>query len=138
MLIGSAVRLKSKNRSGFTLLEILVALVILSLSLGLLLAALSDGAGRSRDAVMQERVASEIESHLDRLGTDIPIVEGVSTGNYASGATWRLSVKPYLLGKSRMNGLQVVLYELMIDVRWGGVRGEKQAVISTLKFALPR
>lgn len=134
MLIGSAVRSASKAQSGFTLLELLAALIVFGASISVLLAIFSSGAQKASDAQMQDRIASEVESHFDRIGSDLALAPGDSTGTYPSGARWQMTIKPYLLGKSRADGLQIVLYELIINVTWGNGRDERRSQVSTLKF----
>ena len=78
------------SAAGFTLLEVIVALVLAGLLLTTLFRAASTGVlatGRAGSAV---GLASSARSLLDRLGADIPVDEGHRQGRLADGTSWSL------------------------------------------------
>lgn len=78
---------------GFTLVEVLVAFVILSLTLASAYAALTGGltwerrAGETASAVLLAR------SHLAEAGISRPLVEGVTEEPLADGRTLRIAMR---------------------------------------------
>ncbi len=81
---------------GFTLLEILVALAILGLSLGVLMQIFSTGlrgAAASKARVVATRLA---ESKLAVVGVEEPLSEGISQGRFDEQYRWRIAVRRLL------------------------------------------
>ena len=78
--------------AGFTLLEVLVALVVLALSLGALFAALSSGLGLLQRSGERVQAALALESTLARLGADIPLVPGRQSGDAGGGLRWEVAI----------------------------------------------
>ncbi|MEI9886380.1 MAG: prepilin-type N-terminal cleavage/methylation domain-containing protein [Rhizomicrobium sp.] len=81
------------DRRGFTLVELLVSLAILSVALAVLLAAISSSLDRSRLGRDEALAQSLVQSLLARAGTEGPLRGG--EGVYAGGYRWRLAVTPY-------------------------------------------
>jgi general secretion pathway protein I len=86
------MRIGSPRRRGFTLIEALAAFAILALSLGQLLRSISAGAENERRADFLMQATADGQSHLARLGTEIPLVEGETGGRYDDGLVWALGV----------------------------------------------
>jgi general secretion pathway protein I len=79
--------------NGFTLLEVLVALVILGLTLAYLSATVSDSLIRAERIDDDDRAIVLADATLARLGNDIPLRLGITQG-VADGLNWRLVVAP--------------------------------------------
>lgn len=77
---------------GFTLVEVLVAFVILSLALGVVFRSLSSGLSHERTARLATERVLAARSLLDRVGQDIPLELGTTEGDFAGGAHWVLTV----------------------------------------------
>jgi general secretion pathway protein I len=84
-----------RREAGFTLVETLAALAILSVALGVLLAVFSDGIRRQGRAERLTMATLQAQSLLARLGVDIPLKTGVATGTLSRGLHWRLQVDRY-------------------------------------------
>ena len=83
-----------KRGRGFTLLEVLVAFVILAVGMGLLLAMLSRGLGQVRRAQDETEASLHAQSLLDSLGVIEPRVEGERSGEFEGGRyRYRLQVR---------------------------------------------
>lgn len=78
---------------GFTLLEVLVALVILGLALGLLTGAIADSLARAERIATEDHAVALADSLLAGLGRDTPLRLGV-TRSHKDNLFWRLSVAP--------------------------------------------
>lgn len=83
------------NEAGFTLIEVLVAFVIIASVFAVVLELLSSGlllGARSNDQRLAVLVA---KSTLDRVGADIPLQAGESSGQTQTGLPWTVSIAPY-------------------------------------------
>ncbi len=79
---------------GFTLVEVLVAFVILAVAVGSAVRSIATGLEHERIADAEVMRLLEARSLIDRLGADIPLVEGERSGRLASGEPWRLTLEP--------------------------------------------
>src|SRR5215831_1791757 len=84
----------SRNSAGFTLLEVVVALVIAGLALVGLFQAGSGGLFAVDTAARAEEALQRAQSHLAAVGRNAALVEGVSEGDDGGGYRWRLRVQP--------------------------------------------
>ncbi|HEY7550098.1 MAG TPA: hypothetical protein VH913_11350 [Hyphomicrobiaceae bacterium] len=104
-----------RSEGGFAILEMLVALAIVALALGVLLAVLTDGIRRQGRA---ERLASAVldaQSLLARVGADAPLRAGVTGGTLANGLRWQLRVEPYGDGADR-KAWPAAAYRVLVEV----------------------
>ncbi len=83
-----------KSRRGFSLIEALAAFAILAMSLGQLLNGVSGGVRNEARADFLLRAARQGASQLEALGVDRPVPYGETSGRYADGLYWFLSVTP--------------------------------------------
>ncbi|MDH3240824.1 MAG: prepilin-type N-terminal cleavage/methylation domain-containing protein [Alphaproteobacteria bacterium] len=121
---------------GFTLIEVLVAFVILALALGALLPALSGslrGARLSGDTLVATAYA---QSLLAGVGVEGGIAEGSFTATLERpGFASRLTVRPWAGGAA--GGDEPRLYEVTARIEWHG-GGRPQAVtLTTTRYARP-
>lgn len=70
----------TSRQAGFSLLEVLVAFVILALSLGVLMRLVSTSLGNIARAEHATQAVTVAQSVLARLGTDSPLTEGAQDG----------------------------------------------------------
>jgi len=127
-----------QNRAGFTLLEVVVALVIAGLALvGLFQAGGSglfaaDAAGRAEEAV--ERA----QSHLAAIGRDAALTAGELTGEDGGGYRWRLSVHPVatrqMPGPDGVTTMQITLYSVAVEISWQNAGHTRSVVLKTLRL----
>lgn len=83
------------GHAGFTLIEVLVALTILSISLAVLMQIMAANLNQLRESSDEATAISLTQSLLDQLGTSIPIRLGESSGDFGNGFVWRVRVEPY-------------------------------------------
>jgi prepilin-type N-terminal cleavage/methylation domain-containing protein len=84
---------KTSNRSrsaGFTLLEVLATLLILSVALGVLWPSFSGGFASLDRSAFHAMALAEARSQLDRLGSEVPLTEGELTGVSERGLSWTI------------------------------------------------
>jgi general secretion pathway protein I len=135
-----------KRQRGFTLLEVMLALALLALAMGLLLAMLSGGLRQVAVAERETEAALHAQSILDSLGTLEPVVPGHKEGETADKRyRWTLDVEkaedPAPLNPGTLapaSGLQggPEIYRVALVVAWGD--GERQKYqVTTLRTRNP-
>lgn len=105
---------------GFSLLEVLVAFVILALSLGVLMRIFSGGLGNIGAAEQYSRAVAIAESKLAAIGVEAPLTEGEDAGRDANGYAWRTAVQRHEGGSPPIEGvlLPIELYRVEVTVTW--------------------
>lgn len=128
---------------GFSLIEVLVAFVVLAGGLGLLIAILSGGMHQVRWAQGQSEAVQVARSALDTIGTVDPIEPGRFTGEAVDGRyQWELLVEPFEDLPAGAPGafddpqaaVQAIrVYRLELELRWGGGGPRERLQMSTLR-----
>lgn len=125
----------SGHDDGFTLVEVLVSFLILSLSLGFLYQSFvtsSRGLTRVREL---EQAAALAETLLARIGNDIPLAVGAREGTFdLEGFSWRtrVSTSDLVEGQDRIRrGLYP--YEVEAEVI-GGKKAQPLVQLRTLRL----
>jgi type II secretory pathway pseudopilin PulG len=77
------------------LLEVLVALLILSMSLGAIFGVFGSAAGMAERVRTERSVAALAQSQLARVGREIPLAPTLIEGTTADGFTWKVDIEPY-------------------------------------------
>jgi type II secretory pathway pseudopilin PulG len=84
--------------SGFTVIEVLIAFICVSLGLVSVYTALALHYRQAGLAELHNSTLLYAESQLDAVGHSIPLVPGEFVGRYANGARWRLAINPIEVG----------------------------------------
>lgn len=82
----------SKNNSGFGMIEVVVAFVMLSLALGVLLGGLTVGMRNTDRAAQAGLAVLYAQSLLAETGSVTPLAEGESSGRTDSGYRWKRQI----------------------------------------------
>jgi general secretion pathway protein I len=82
----------SARQHGFTLLEVLIALVIAGIALATVFRAASENINATRAAARYQEAISRARSHLD--GTSANLTFGEQDGDDGGGFHWRVQVRP--------------------------------------------
>ncbi|UEM07191.1 prepilin-type N-terminal cleavage/methylation domain-containing protein (plasmid) [Skermanella rosea] len=105
---------------GFTLIETLVAFIILSMAL---LAALQAFSTSLRGISAAEGTGAAVlhaRSKMDEVGITIPLVPGETGGAFADGFRWKAGIEPYPDAYPGEAGtLAVEPYQVSVTVTWG-------------------
>ena len=125
------------RQGGFTLLEVLVAFTILSLTLGVLLQLFGTGlrnAGISEDYT---RAVLQAESILAAVGVEESLEPGIRGGELAPPFAWQSTVTPFSeegLDMQRLEAVGITPYLVTVEVSW--TRGEhtRSVVLDTLRL----
>jgi general secretion pathway protein I len=126
------------NARGFTLIEVLVALAILSLSLSIIFSIFSVGLRGRRAAEDYEQATLLAESKLSSLGVAEPIREGESVGRFDDRFWWKTVVTPYHeAGRDEKKDLLRRPLLVTLIVSWGEAGEQKSVRLTTLRL-VPR
>lgn len=130
----------TKNRSpGFTLIEVLVALAVLALTLGVLFQIFSTGLSNSRVAEAYAKATLLAQSKLASLGIEEPLGEGESWGRFDERFRWRVDVESHEEEERPADDLAPVKpYEVVVTVFWGEANEERSVSLTTLRLAPSR
>ena len=124
-----------KHCSGMTLIEVLVAFVVLSVTMAVILQIFSGGMRNARLADSYSRAVFLAESRLAAAGVERPLVPGEDGGRVGQDLMWRVSVIPSeSSGATDLPLLPVRLYEVRVLVGWVEDGRDRQIALSTLKL----
>lgn len=136
-----------RSSQGFSLLEVLVAFVILALSLGVLMRVFSGGINNIAVSERYTHAVLLAESKLAAVGSEFPLVEGETSGESTDSATgestrtyhWHLRISPEIAearGPERVN-LPLELFRVEVTVTWQQDTPQPRRVrLSTLRAGM--
>jgi len=121
------------SEEGFSLVEIVVALAILSLSLGILLSVISDGIRRADQAKRMNEAGSMVQSLLAKVGAELPLGQGQINGEFGNGFHWRVTIEAY---GDRTDRLQQPLgaYSVLAEVLWNDGLEVRSVALRSLRL----
>ena len=111
---------RNGSRGGFTLLEVLVAFVILSVSLVALMRGFSSGLNAVGAAGDYQIATMLARSKIDEIGPVIELTEGHHAGTFENGYEWQAEITAYDLGQAEPFPVQG--YQIAVTVQWQGGR----------------
>lgn len=121
---------------GFTLIEVLVALTILGIALGVLLSVFSTSLARAGASQSEATAAQLAQSLLADAGNDAALADGEQTGTLASGMRWRLQVAPYG-DNDDSKAWPIAAKRVTAMVSWTDGGAERSVALTTLRL-LPK
>lgn len=126
----------ARKNDGFSLIEILVAFVILSLTLGTIMQIFSGGLRNVGNSDDYSRALYLAESRLAALGVEQTLREGLMTGELDGRFRWQIQAQPYL-GASTSDEAQLkfMLYRVTVAVNWGDGAKARRLELSSLRMA---
>lgn len=123
-----------KNR-GMTLIEILVAFVVLSMTLAVIMRIFSGGLHNAAMADSYSRALFLAESKLAATGIERPLVPGEESGRLGSDLYWRVTVSSNTADDDAgMLMMSVRLYQVKVVVGWKENNREKRIELTTLRL----
>jgi general secretion pathway protein I len=129
---------------GFTLLEVVVALVIAAAALGIMFRVAGEGLTSVRAADGYQDAVSRAKSHLAAVGRDAALLEGESEGDDGGGYAWHLRIAPLAAagadkGPQLVGGeqaaRQLVLYTVEVTVSWRDQTRQREVTLRTERLA---
>jgi general secretion pathway protein I len=127
--------IKTRDR-GYTLIEVLVAMIILALSLTIMFRIFAGGLRKIETATDYTRAAMVAESVLAATGGTEKLVAGETSGRLLDKYRWSRSVIPFQSGDAlSKNGNNVNAYQVSVVVEWPAREGFHSLDVSTLKLA---
>lgn len=120
-----------EGQGGFSLIEIIVALAILSLSLAVLTPAITNNIRISAEARAQSVARLHMQSLLSEVGVTKPLEAGEQMGVFEDGQSWRLVIEPYGSEEKRAQW-GVAPWRVTATVYWR--KGERSRSITTLRI----
>ncbi len=123
--------MRLEREAGFTLLEVLVALVIASLALGVLFSGAVTGLRSTQLSGDYAQAVSRARSHLAVVGIGADLAAGTQDGDDGGGFRWRVSVQPLatISGPPR-----VALYAVSVVISWTKDGGERHLELDTQRI----
>ena len=123
------------RQSGYTLIEVLVAFMILALALTVLLRIFSGGLRNvsvSSDYATATLIA---ESRLAATGIDIPLTPGETAGIEGERFEWTVSVQDYQPWPGYRSASQAVdAYRVTVTVEWPNGNNTRSVGLSTVRL----
>lgn len=126
--------IQSGRAAGFMLVEVVMALAITALAFGFAFRGLSgafDRLGKDHNSMIALLLA---ESTLDRVGYDIAINAGESSGSTKDGFSWSVQTSPYTPAASPAAG-SLMGYVVQVTVGWKERSNPRQVRLTTLRLA---
>lgn len=120
---------------GFSLLEVLVAFAILSVSFGVLLQVFATGLRNVGAADDYTQATLYAESILAAIGKETPLEEGQHSGPINDQFSWRSRISPYTEDMPDPEKTRVRAYRVEVDVYWSGLTQERAVALQTLRLA---
>lgn len=138
-----------RRQQGFTLLEVMLAFVVLAVALGLLVGMLSNGLRQVQQAQGETEATLHAQSLLDQLGKLEPILPGRSDGEFDHGRyRYQLDIQktddpaaaPATDEAEQAQPASVPgpdLYRISLAVSWGAAGPGQQLRFTTLRARTP-
>ena len=127
------------RQCGFSLLEVLVAFAILSVSLGVLYQAFSTSLRNVSAVDHYSRAMVVAEARLAEAVAEMPFREGSDRGETDDSYRWEVTVARYEEPEKKFKSKeQYEPYQIEVEVTWGGKRHPQVYRLSTLRLAAAR
>ncbi|MES2949198.1 MAG: prepilin-type N-terminal cleavage/methylation domain-containing protein [Pseudomonadota bacterium] len=127
------------NCRGMTLMEVLVAFVILSLTMAAILHIFSGGMRNSRLAESYSRAVFLAQSRLAAIGVERPLVPGEESGQIGANLRWRVSIARLDDGgEADRLRMPVRQYLVRSHVAWQEDGRDKYIELSSMRLGPPQ
>ena len=132
----------ARRECGFSLLEVLVAFIIVALVVTALFRLFGGALGNASAAEEWTRALLVAQSRLELAASVQPLAETTDAGTEADGRiAWRTTVVPYVAADADADverlsqSMPTRLYRVSVDVRFPGVAGQERSLtLATVKI----
>jgi len=125
--------------SGFTLLEVVVALAIAALAIVGLFQAASGGLLAVNTAGRVEEAVQRAQSHLAAVGRSAALIQGEFIDDDGGGYHWRLRARPVasrqVAATDGSPTALATLFDVEVTISWPGRSGERSVVLKTMRLS---
>lgn len=125
-----------RSRRGFTLVETLVAFVILALSLGAIFTIFSDSLRAVQIGAERSHALALAQSRLAMIDAGGISGTGVITGEDESGYRWQTDIHEMPDPPAAASGDGAIPVEIVVTVSWGATR-TRSVELTTLRVIRP-
>jgi general secretion pathway protein I len=129
--------MKLRHQAGFSLLEVIAAIMLLSIAFAALMKVAGASINLSRNAAEYSQAAMHARSLLDSAFVGEPITAGSSAGRFDSHYRWQLDVAPWNGAGTAAPNAPLRLYQFDLNVLWGPPAHPRSAHFRTLRLAGP-
>lgn len=128
---------KHARARGFTLLEVLVALICFAMVFGILAQIMRTGLRQSASAEGATMASLLARSQLARVGVELPLEIGEVEGEI-DGMRWRTTIRLADMGPPDADALveetDISAYRVDVTVAWGDTENGQDLTLTTLKL----
>jgi general secretion pathway protein I len=131
----------SGRRSGFTLIEVVVALAILGIALTVIIELFSGGLRLARVSEEHSRATNYARMKMEEVGLQQDLGEGTEEGQFDEIFRWQVGVKKIdLLETEKSESFKplVEFLEVKVDVFWKSGAKERSTRIESYKTVKPK
>ena len=128
------MRAKRSTADGFTLVEVLVALLVVMAVIVPLFAIFRSGLQTAGSAEAATRAALWAESLIDGIGRGEKLEDGELSGKTADGYRWHAAVRRYAADGTNPSRVAAHPYEIALVVSWREFGRERAIGLSTLRL----
>jgi len=133
--------MRAERRShlqGFSLLEVLVAFVILAMSLAVLFRIFSSGLHNLTITEGYSQAVQLAQSRLETIGLSESLEPGVTQGEWGEGFIWQQDIAPYTpWEEEKALSKPITAYRVTVAVSWGERDKRHQVALSTVRLHTP-
>jgi general secretion pathway protein I len=122
-----------RRRAGFTLVEVIVAIAILSIALSSLMTMIGNALRQTGQADRMAEAGALAQSLLARLGSELPLGERQDVGQFENGFRWRLNSQRFGDAGDRQQW-PMSAYKVSVEVTWHDGFRERSFALTTLRL----
>ncbi len=124
------------NSSGFTLIEVVIALGLMGIALIVLIELFSGALRLGKTANEYSRATAWARMKLEAVILQPQLHEGLEEGELPESSHWQLEIKKAEIWRERVGDLPVplTLYQIKLKVNWKSGIKERNLVLETYKF----
>jgi general secretion pathway protein I len=129
------VKRRNSRQRGYSLIEVLVAFVILASTLAVLFRVFSAGLRNIDTASDYSQAVVIAESRLAAPGVAEPLVPGIQQGTVADRFAWSRRIRPF--DDSQRQGMSrptIAAYRIDVAVQWHSYGDDRSVELSTIRL----